>query len=109
MKVNKIYLKDYQKLALKLAKKRYNDRIKSNYPCKYNFKHVTESLQQYMEGNLYYNVKTGKTYFKNMVISEYSNPSDIPKSVTIDDIIWDLLNHVFSSANAIMIHGGKVF
>lgn len=107
----KIYLKDYQELALELAKRRYNDRIKSNYPCKYNFKHVTESLKQYMEGNLYYNIRTGKTHFKNMVISEYSNPLDIPKSdeITLDDIIWDLLDHVFSSANAIMMYGGKVF
>jgi len=109
MKANKVYLKDYQELALKLAKERYSERIRSNHPCKFNFQHVTESLRQYMEGNLYYNIKTGKTIFKNMVIAEYSNLSDIPKSITIEDIIWEFLDHVFSSANAIMMHGGKVF
>lgn len=108
MKANKVYLKDHQELALKLARERYNNRIRSKYPCKYSFQHVTESLQQYIEGNLYYNAKTGKTIFKNMVIAEYSNLSDIPKSITIEDIIWEFLNHVFSSANIIM-HGGKVF
>jgi len=111
MKANKVYLKDYQELALKLAKERYNDRIRSNSPCNFNFQHVTESLRQYMEGNLYYNIKTGKTIFKNMVIAEYSNPFDIPQpeEITLEDIIWEFLNHVFSSANAIMMHGGKVF
>lgn len=111
MKANKIYLKDHQELALKLANRRYNDRMMSNYPCRYNFEHVTESLKQYTEGNLYYNIRTGKTHFKSIVISEYSNPLDIPKpdEITLDDTIWSLLNHVFSSANAIMMHGGKVF
>lgn len=111
MNLDKIYLKDHEELALELAKIRYNDRIKSKYPCKYNFKHVEESLKQYIEGNLYYNIRTGKTHFKDLILSEYSNPADIPKAdeLTIEDIIWEFLNHVFSSANAIMLYGGKVF
>ncbi len=104
MNIEKIYLKEYPELALELAKIRYNDRIKSKYPCKYSFEHVLESLNQYIEGNLYYNIRTGKTHFKN-ILSEYSNPADIPKAeeLTIEDIIWEFLNHVFSSANALSL------
>jgi len=111
MNVDKIYLKDYEELALKLAKERYKIRVNSDYPCRYEFEHVLEALKQYKEANLYYNIRTGRTHFKDFILSEYSNPADIPKAdeLALEDIISEFLNHVFSSANVLCLYGGNIF
>lgn len=104
MNNNKIYLKDYLSIAKELSYKKYDKRTSSNFPCRYRIEDVEESLKQYSKG-MYYNIKTGKTHFKNECIAEYSYKTDIPEysldsMVDIENLInVQFLNIIFSSAN----------
>ena len=102
--INKIYLKDYEVEMKDILDKEYSKRILSIYPCVFSIENVMESLRQYLNGNMYYNIKTGKTYFKKEVISEYSNKLDIPNiNITdysdIESILYGFKCIIFSSAN----------
>jgi len=96
----KFLLKDHEELAIKLAKERFEKRIMSDVPCHFQLVHVLESLRQYVKGNLSYNDTTGKTTFQGSAVGSYTRKEDIQKYDNIMDlIVYEFLNHIFSSAN----------
>lgn len=77
--MNKIVnLKDYKEEALELSIKTNNQRpIDSGYH--YPTENIEKAIEELCNANLKYNIKSGKTYISNEVVSEYCFKNDIPK------------------------------